>query len=176
MFLSHRVERVRTIAVGLAAALTAGAVPFVASEVAGASTGSKPAAGIIHLYIVNTSIEGRGPGDVLISGAFADHGTVRGATLRLAKGTITGNIAKLNALFNSPKFATGYAASCSFSGAGKVSLPVVSGTGAYAGIKGDLSVQVIFGAQSPFKNGKCDGNSPPIADQQVITGSGKVTF
>lgn len=174
MFSSHRITRTRAVAVAALAAATV--VPFVVSDVAAGSTASKPAAGTIHLYIVNTSIEGRAPGDVLISGAFADHGTDKGATLRLAKGTITGNITKLNALFNSPKFATGYLASCSFNGAGKVSLPLVSGTGAYAGIKGNLSVQVIFGAQSPFKNGKCEGNSPPIADQQVITGSGKVSF
>ena len=176
MFLSHRARRIRVIAIGLAATLTAAAVPFVVSDVAAASTGPKPAAGTIHLYIVNTSIEGRGPGDALISGAFADHGTVKGATLELAKGTITGNIAKLNALFSSHNFVTGYSASCSFNGAGKVSIPLVSGTGAYAGIKGDLSVHVIFGAQNPFTSGKCDGNSAPIADQQVITGSGKVSF
>lgn len=176
MFHSHRVRRTRVIAIGLAATLTTAAVPFVVSDVAAASPGPKPAAGTVHLYIVNTSIAGRGPGDVLISGAFADHGTVKGATLHLAKGTITGNTAKLNALLGSPNFASGYSASCSFNGAGKVSLPLVSGTGAYAGIKGDLSVHVTFGAQSPFTSGKCDGNSPPIADQLVMTGSGKVSF
>jgi hypothetical protein len=176
MFLSHRIDRVRAIAFGVATLITATAVPLLASDVAAASTASQPAAGTIHLYIVNTSIAGRNPGDVLISGAFADHGTVKGATLHLAKGTITANIAKLEALFNSPKFATGYSASCSFNGAGNVSLPLVRGTGAYAGIKGDIRVHVIFGAQSPFRNGKCDGNSPPIADQQLITGSGNATF
>lgn len=174
MFSSYRITRARSVAV---AAFTAAAVvPFVVSDFAAASTASKPAAGVIHLYIVNTSIEGRGPGDALISGAFADHGAVKGAALHLSQGTITGNLTKLNALFNSRTFATGYSASCSFSGVGNVSLPLVSGTGAYAGIKGDIKVHVIFGAQSPFKNGKCDGNSPPIADQQVITGSGRVSF
>jgi hypothetical protein len=174
MFSSHRITRARAVAVAAVAAATV--VPFVVSDVAAASTASKPSAGVIHLYIVNTSIEGRGPGDVLISGAFADHGIVKGATLHLSRGTITGNIAKLDALFNSPRFATSYAASCSFNGAGKASLPLVSGTGAYAGIKGNLSVDVIFGAQSPFTNGKCNGNGAPIADQQIITGSGRVLF
>jgi hypothetical protein len=174
MFSSHCITRARSVAAAALAAATG--APFVVSDVAAASTASKPAAGIIHLYIVNTSIEGRAPGDVLISGAFADHGMVKGATIHLSHGTITGNISKLNALLNSPKFATGYSASCSFNGAGTVSLPLVSGTGAYVGIKGNLTVRVIFGAQSPFKNGKCNGNAAPIADQQIITGSGRVLF
>jgi hypothetical protein len=175
MFLTRRTNRVRAIAVGVLVAVAATVVPFVVPGASAASAAAKPTAGTIHLDIVNTSIEGRAPGDALITGAFADHGTEMGAT-RLSKGTITANIAKLNALFNSPKFATGYSASCSFSGVGDVALPIVSGTGAYAGITGNLSVHVIFGAQSPSKDQKCDGNAPPSADEQIITGSGKVSF
>jgi hypothetical protein len=175
MFLGCRINRPRAVAAGVAAVVTVTAASLVLSSVSAASTPS-PAAGSIHLYIVNTSIEGRAPGEALISGAFADHGTVKGATLHLAKGTITSNITKLNALFSSSRFATGYSASCSFSGVGNVAIPLVSGTGAYTGITGNLNVHVIFGAQSPFKNGRCNGNAPPIADQQIIMGSGRVSF
>lgn len=176
MFLTRRFRRARVVGSGVALVVAAIGVPFVVSGVSAASTTSAPAAGVIHLYVVNTSIEGRAPGEALITGAFADHGTVKGATIHLTEGTITASITKLDALFNSPKFATGYSASCSFSGVGKVSLPLISGTGAYAGITGTLSVETFFGAQSPFRNGKCDGNGPPTADQQIITGSGRVTF
>jgi hypothetical protein len=54
----------------------------------------------------------------------------------LTRGTITGDISKLDALLSSPTFGTFYKASCSVIGAAKVPIPVVSGTGAYAGING----------------------------------------
>jgi hypothetical protein len=174
MFRSNRIGRIRAVAVGVVVAATA--APFVVSDVAAASTASTPAGGTIHFYMVNTSIEGRSPADALFTGAFADHGTVRGATIRLSKGTITGNISKLEALTNSPKFATIHRASCSFSGVGATSIPLVRGTGAYAGISGTLKVRISFGAQSPSKDGKCEGNAAPLADSETITGSGKVSF
>lgn len=178
MFHRRRIDRARAVVVGIAVVLTATVVPFVVSGVSAASTASAPAAGTIHFSLVNTSVNSNAPGKVLITGAFSDHGTSHGPTLHLTKGTITGSISKLQALLSSRSFGTFYKASCSFSGVGKVAIPVVSGTGAYAGVKGNLNVTVTDAAQgSLLKSGKCNeaNNAPEVASQLIITGSGKVS-
>lgn len=178
MFHRRHINRGRAIVVGIAVVLTATVVPFVVSGVSAASTASAPAGGTIHFSLVDTSVNHNAPGKVLITGAFSDHGTSKGATLDLTKGTITGDISKLQALLSSRSFGTFYKASCSVSGVGKVAIPVVSGTGAYAGITGNLKVTVTDAAQgSLLKNGKCNeaNNAPEVASQLIIAGSGKVS-
>jgi hypothetical protein len=63
-------------------------------------------------------------------------------------------------------------------GVGKVRIPVVSGTGAYAGIKGNLNVTVSDAEQgSLLKSGKCNEatSASAVASQLIITGSGTVS-
>jgi hypothetical protein len=173
------IHRVRVV-VGVAVAVAATVVPVVAPGVSAASTtASKPKAGTIHVYIVNTSISSTAPNNVLITGAFSDHGTGKHGTFHLTKGTITFNNSKLGAILNSPSFGTFYAASCSFSGVAKGAVPIVSGTGAYAGIKGSIAATVTSAEQgSLLKNGKCNqsSNAPAVAQDLIVTGSGKVSF
>jgi hypothetical protein len=167
------VHRVRAAVVGAVAATV-----VVASGVSAASTASRPAAGTIHVYIVNTS-SSTAPNNVLITGAFSDHGTGKHGTFRLTRGTITANNSKLGAILTSPSFGTFYRASCSFSGVAKGTVPIVSGTGAYAGIKGSITATATEAEQgSLLKNGKCNesNNAPAVAQDIIITGSGKVSF
>jgi hypothetical protein len=173
------IHRVRGV-VGVAVAVAATAVPVVTSGASAASTtASKPTAGIIHVYIVNTSLSSTTPNNVLITGAFSDHGTGKHGTFHLTKGTITANNSKLGAILNSPSFGTFYPASCSFSGVAKGAVPIVSGTGAYTGIKGSITATVTEAEQgSLLKNGKCNksNNAPAVAQDIIVTGSGKVSF
>ncbi len=171
------IHRVRAVLVGVALAATA--VLVAASGVSAGSTASKPAAGIIHIYAVDTSLSSTAPSIVLITGAFSDHGTGRMATWHLKNGTVTLNPSKLKAILNSSSFGTFYAASCSFSGVGTAPVPVVSGTGAYAGIKGSITVTATGAEQgSLLKDGKCNeaSNAPVVAEETILTGSGKVSF
>ena len=169
------VHRVRAVVIAVAV----GAAVVVASGVSAASTASKPAAGTIHVYIVNTSLSSTAPNNVLITGAFADHGTGKHGTFHLTRGTITANNSRLGAIVSSPSFGTFYRASCSFSGVAKGTVPIVSGTGAYARIKGSITATVYEAQQgSLLKNGKCNesNSAPAIAQDMIVTGSGKVSF
>ena len=76
-------------------------------------------------------------------------------------------------------FRTFYPASCSYSGAAKGKVPIVSGTGTYAGIKGTLTATVIEAEQaSLLKNGKCNTSdaAPLLAADLIATATGKVSF
>ena len=152
---------------------------FVASGASASSTASTPAAGTIHVYIVNTSLSPTAPSKILITGAFSDHGPGKHGVWHLTKGTITVNNAKLRAITSSPGFRTFYAASCSYSGAAKGKVPIVNGTGTYAGIKGSLTATVIEAEQaSLLKNGNCNTSdaAPLLAADLIATATGNVSF
>lgn len=178
MFLGHRLGPVYRVW-GAVVSVGVVATVVVTSGVSAASTASKPASGTIHVYIVNTSVSSTTPNNVLITGAFSDHGSGKHGTFHLTKGTITFNNSKLGAILSSPSFGTFYQASCSFSGVAKGTVPIVSGTGAYAGIKGRIAATVNEAEQgSLLKNGKCNesNNAPAVARDLIVTGSGKVSF
>ena len=118
------VHRVAAVLVGVG--LAAGAVVFAATGASAGSTASRPAAGTIHVFGVNTSLTSSTT-EVLITGAFSDHGAGKQSTWHLTKGAITFNTSKLNATLNSPSFGTFYPASCSFSGVAKVAVPILCG-------------------------------------------------
>ena len=167
-------RRVTALAVALAAAggLSWGGVALASP------TG--PAAGEIHVYVVNTSTSEDTPNTVLITGAFSDHGTASQNLLTLAKGTITVNLDMLNAITNAESFGHFNQASCSFWGmATAVPIPVVRGTGAYAGITGSLTGTVNFAAQGSLTaSGQCnqDQNAPAVAQVVLAVVAGKVSF
>ncbi len=174
------VHRARAVVLaGALVAVAAAAVAFVASGASAASTASTPAAGTIHVYIVNTSLSPTASSKILITGAFSDHGPGKHGVWHLTKGTITVNNAKLRAITSSPGFRTFYPASCSYSGAAKGKVPIFSGTGSYAGIKGTLTATVIEAEQaSLLKNGKCNTSdaAPLLAADLIATATGKVSF
>jgi len=170
------VHRVAAVLVGVG--LAAGAVVFAATGASAGSTASRPAAGTIHVFGVNTSLTSSTT-EVLITGAFSDHGAGKQSTWHLTKGAITFNTSKLNATLNSPSFGTFYPASCSFSGVAKVAVPIRSGTKAYAGIKGTITVTATVAEEgSLLKNGKCNeaSNAPLVGVAAILTGFGKVSF
>lgn len=170
------VHRLAAVLVGVA--LAAGAVVFAATGASAGSTASRPAAGTIHLFGVNTSTTSSTT-QALITGAFSDHGVGKQSTWHLSKGSITFNTSKLNATLDSPSFGTFYPASCSFSGTARVAVPIRSGTKAYAGIKGTITVTATVAEEgSLLKNGKCNeaSNAPLVGAVEFLTGSGKVSF
>src|SRR5579871_6288512 len=174
---SHPINRAHVIA-AVVAVTAAAAIPIVVSS-ASAAAPATPAAGTIHVDVINTSLSPTAPNNVLITGAFSDHGTGKHGTFHLTKGTITSSTSALKAILNSPKFGTSYAKSCSFIGVAKGSIPIVSGTGAYAGIHGLFSATVTEAEQgSLLKNGKCNksSNAPAVAQDLIVTGTGKVSF
>jgi hypothetical protein len=168
----------RVGAVLVALALAGGAVLFAATGASAGSTAARPAAGIIHIFGVETSLTS-GTTNVIITGAFSDHGAGKKNTWRMTRGSITFNTKRLEAILGSSKFGTFYPASCSFSGVTEVSVPIVSGTKAYAGIKGTLAVTANVAEEgSLLKNGKCNeaSNAPLVALAGILTGSGRVSF
>ncbi len=182
MSLSRAIRRThprRALLLAGIVAIAATAVPFFASGASATSSASTHASGTIHVYIVNTSLSPTAPSQILITGAFSDHGPGKHGVWHLTKGTITVNNAKLRAITTSPGFRTLYPASCSYSGAAKGKVPIVSGTGTYAGIKGNLTATVIEAEQaSLLKNGKCNTSdtAPLVAADLIATATGKVSF
>jgi hypothetical protein len=69
-------------------------------------------------------------------------------------------------------------ATCSLSAAASGKLPVVSGTGLYAGASGSAQITVAVGFILPRKNGKCDtaNSATPTASQQIVYGTGSLSF
>ena len=51
----------------------------------------------------------------------------------------------------------------------------ISGTKAYAGITGSLTVTISYAATLPFKNGKCNMNANPSAAIGQVNGTGTVS-
>ena len=176
---TRRSHRLRALVFAGVVVIGTTAVPFLASGASAASSASTPAAGTIHVYIVNTSLSSTAPSKILITGAFGDHGLGKHGVWHLTRGTITVNNAKLRAITSSPGFRTFYPASCSYSGAAKGKVPIVSGTGAYAGINGSLTATVIEAEQaSLLRNGKCNASdsAPLVAADLIATAAGKVSF
>jgi hypothetical protein len=172
------VHRARAVVLAGTLVAVAAAVPFLAQGASAASSASTPVAGMIHVYIVNTSLSPTASSKILITGAFSDHGPGKHGVWQLTKGTITVNNAKLKAIISSPGFRTFYPASCSYSGAAKGKVPIVSGTGSYAGIKGSLTATVIEAEQgSLLKSGKCNTSdaAPLVAADLIATATGKVS-
>jgi hypothetical protein len=160
-------------------AVAATALSFVVSTASAGPVGPSPAAGTIHVYLVNTSLNPNAANDILITGSFSDHGTGKKGTWDLAKGTVTVNNSAIAAIIKSPNWGTSYPSSCSFDGVAEGPVTIVSGTGAYVGITGKLSITLTEAAQGPLlKNGKCNdpNNAPAVAQDLIGVGSGYVSF
>jgi hypothetical protein len=188
----HSPRRARAAVVGVTVATAVAAVTVVSASASvaastsvaaarsgAASASARPGAGVIHIVLVNTSLDTAAPTQVLITGAFSDHGTGKHGTWHLTRGTITVNASALKAVIASPSFGTFYTRSCSFSGSATGRTPIVGGTGAYAGIHGTLTVTETNAEEGSLRaSGACNTSSsaPAVAEDLVVTGSGRVSF
>ncbi len=129
-------------------------------------------------------------GKVIFTGAIGDYGnaqkvdaagkaTTKGVyrLVRLKKGTVLVDIAKFAA---AEKEATGSLdlATCSYFATLSAPVTIVSGTGAYHGITGSVTLTDRSGAIGALTNGKCTTKTttPALATYTSITGSGTVTL
>ena len=176
--------RVAKTALGVA---VLGSLLFTGASAFGATA---PAGGTIKVW-VTPSPNGSG-GTIVITGAIGDYGKAFNANsagkpqkkgayeqLVLKKGTILLNGQQFNAATNKATPTDYSAVSCSGSIVASAPVPIVSGTKAYAGITGSLTLTETAAFVGPFtKSGTCNtsGNGNPAAIWGSVTGSGAVSF
>ena len=167
--------------------MTAAAIAGTTVALAASST---PAGGAFRVFGVSNGLGGAGT--ILVTGAIGDHGrsdsvtksgkvNQNGAYVRLtmSRGTLTLNKTALdNAINRAFGSAAPNLATCSASAAASGKLPIVSGTGLYAGATGSAQITVSVGFILPRKGGKCDtsNSATPTASQQIVFGTGRVSF
>jgi hypothetical protein len=164
------------------------AVLGAALAVSGVSVAGAAAGGAVQIW--GTPANGGG-GHVVFTGAIADSGRAANADaagkptktggyklLTLRKGTILLNGKRLKAALNNPKPSAFNSTTCSGDFVAKARSPIVSGTGAYAGISGTFHVTVTFAIVLPLTKGKCNTNTSanPVAEYGSISGTGTVSF
>jgi hypothetical protein len=170
-------------------AVMLGGVLFGATAAFGAS--APMMGGAIQVW-VTPSPSGNGGGKVMVTGALADYGTGQNenaAGKADTKGTYKRLLLKHGTvLINGTKFATANnnanptmynKSDCS--AVVDVSAPaaIVSGTGAYAGITGSVTLTARFAFILPkTKKGTCNesNSATPLDQYGVVTGSGAVKF
>ena len=169
----------------------AGATLYLAAATFGATSRT---AGTIQLFIT-PALTGRGGGAMVLTGAIGDYGKATktnaagqpdptGAYSRanLHYGTILLNTAPLrHAIQVGIQHAQPDLASCSLQGSARATVPIISGTGNYAGISGNVRAQFTFAEVAGrftkgAKKGKCNLDAGPVAQWASITGSGTVSF
>lgn len=182
--------RTRFLAAVGAAVVAGGLVP--GSLAAAAPT---PTGGAVKVWVkpspTTTSV--KHPGTVLFTGAIGDYGTSVSSNaagkptkngayklLKLKQGTILVNGTTLNtALKSAFTKATLNSTNCSLSASASAPVPVVKGTGAYAGVSGSVTITASFGAVTRRnKSGSCTlaSATKPLATATTIVGSGTVSF
>jgi hypothetical protein len=179
-------------AVGILAVLGAAAPMSVAA--AATTTTTAPTGGAIKVWVTpsGTNTSTKNPGKILITGAFADYGTVistnaakkptaKGAykLLRLKNGTFLVNGTQLNKALTTGQPSTLSASNCSGIFGATAPVTLSDGTGAYVGISGTVTITATFafiGAKT--KSGGCTmkTSSKPLATYSSISGSGTVSF
>ena len=132
----------------------------------------------------------------MITGAIGDYGKTLNANsagkpqkkggdelLVMQRGTILLNGAQVNAALNNANPTDFSAVSCSGTITASAPAPILSGTKAYAGITGSLTLTATFGSSGRStrgsKKGQCNtsSNGPtPPGFFAVITGTGTVSF
>jgi hypothetical protein len=188
---SPRMHRVRRITAAGILTSTMLVVLYLAAPTLGAPAHS---GGAIQVF-VKPNLSGAGGGSILITGAIGDHGKGvqanaagkpdskgRYQLLKLHRGTILINThplnKKLNKLFSTAKVNK---ATCSIDGSVSATIPIISGTRAYAGVSGSVRVKFTFAElarryASGAKKGRCNFNGSPAAQWATVTGKGTVSF
>lgn len=155
---------------------------------------SRQAGGAIQVF-VTPSLTGHGGGPIYVTGAIGDYGkSVKvNATgkpdpkgtysrARLHRGTIVLNTTRLKKqIQRGSERARPDLASCSLQGSTAATIPIISGTGLYAGISGSVRLKFTFAELAGRyttgpKKGKCNLPQGPIAQWASIVGSGIVNF
>jgi len=151
--------------------------------------------GTIKVWGTVNSSPSNKPTPVLITGVIGDHGTVQNVNssgkpnangdyfkLTLRKGTFTVNGKAFDSAFanagNPPPDYSSTTCTGSFS-IGPVSVPVVSGTGAYSGMTGSVNLGGQIAILLPrAKNGSCNtsNNAQPLGFWGIVTGQGTVSL
>ncbi len=176
----------------LGSALLLGGSLFASEAAFGAST---PANGAIKVFVVPSGNGGGGP--VVITGVIGDYGGSTNANasgkpqkkggyelLLLKKGTILVNGSQFNKATKNAQPTDFNQTTCSGTVVASAPAPIVSGTKAYSGITGSLTLTATFAFVGPFytsgsKKGQCNtsNNGPnPPGIFASITGTGTVSF
>jgi hypothetical protein len=149
-----------------------------------------PAGGAIQLW-GTPSLTGNGGGTFVFTGAIAGAAkaaksnasgkpskTGQYSVLTFKTGTILVDRRKLNKALNFSNPTTFNSTTCSGSFSASAPLPLVRGTGGYAGISGTVKVKITFAVVLPLTNGKCNPNTSanPVAQFGTISGKGTVRF
>ena len=146
---------------------------------AAASAQSSSSGGSIQVWLT-PSLTGNG-GKILITGAIADYGVTKGkksGQAVLKKGTIKVNLKQFNAATNAVN-PTINPSNCSTSFTASAPVPIVSGTGAYAGITGSFTLTAQYAFILPkTKSGSCNtsNNANPISQYGSVSGSGTMSL
>jgi hypothetical protein len=173
-------------------AAMAGLVPAGGVLIGSTADAATPVSGPTQLW----ASLGAGGGNgfkVVFTGAIGDSGVSYGATANgkktskqnpgyrlfyLKKGTIFFNTQKLDAASsnNNTPPTTENATTCSFTFVTTDPVTAISGTKAYAGITGSLTVTISYAATLPSKNGKCNMNANPNATIGQVNATGTVSY
>lgn len=168
-------------------AVVVGGVLFAANAALGAH--APVTGGAIQIW-VTPSQTGNG-GQVLITGVIADYGNARNVTatgkpapkqspyrdLLLKHGTILVNLAKYQKAENNADPAMYNKTDCSAYLAVSAPVSILSGTGAYDGITGTLTLRSENALILPkTAKGACNQNANPVTTYVKVTGAGTVKF
>ena len=166
----------------------------VVSLSAGVALGQSGTSGSIKVWVnLPVTSNGNAPNPIVITGVIGDYGTAisvngKGKSdangnferIRLKKGKFTVNGTAVNQALNNASPSDFNSATCSASiTAGPVTIPIVdgSGTGAYSGISGSVTLNADLAFVGPkTKSGSCNMKANPLAGFGVITGTGTVTI
>jgi len=170
-----RSQRIAVSAAVLALAVTVGGLALTASS----AVGQEQSGGQVQLWATPT-LRGSGGGTILFTGAIGDYGVTKRLSgtqseAILRKGTIKVDLAQIRAASNAAK-PTVNPANCSVTLTFSGPVQILSGTGAYAGITGSLTLnESVAGVLPKTKSGSCNGNVVvPLGAFASITGSGTV--
>jgi hypothetical protein len=175
------VNKKRTVPAAIAVAVVVGG-SWLPSVVSVSAATAPMADGTLHYY--ETGYGTSQIDSVVVTGAFTDHGVDHVGfadngninKIVLSKGSFEANVTTLNAKVAPTSYD---ATTCSIVLSGTAPAALSDGTGAYAGITGNVTVTVHEAAILPkLKSGKCNEsqNVVPTASVVWVTGSGTVSF
>jgi hypothetical protein len=182
-----RIIRTTVVGTALVGSLALGASP---------AFGQSSSGGAIKVWVTpSTSGSGTKPDPIVITGAIGDYGTSQNVNsagkpaantarvkVTLKKGTFIVNTSQLNSALNNAQPTDFNSSNCSASIATEpTEVPIVanSGTGAYSGISGTITMTAQIALILPkTKSGSCNqsNNANPLAGWGTITGNGTVSF
>ena len=165
----------------------AGGLAGIAAMVLAAGAGAAGKSGPIQIYVTGTTVTS----PIIVTGVVTDYGKATSVTktgkpdengnyekIVLRKGGFWVDATALNKKINNDP-ATIDKKNCFFAFKGSGPTKLINGTGAYAGISGNVTVTVNFVAVGPrLENGKCNlsNNAAPAAQYGVVTGAGTASY